>query len=84
MLLIPTQLAALVNVAVGTRDTAELTSHGVAMLVAAVVGSGGCVATYYVATHPADTSTNLRVAVYKKSLALSGADSNAFWHGLDP
>ena len=82
MLLIPTQLAALVNVAVGTRDTAELTSHGVAMLVAAVVGSGGCVASYYVASRlAAYVGRDLRVAVYKKSLALSGADFNAFGTG---
>ena len=82
MLLIPTQLAALVNVAVGTRNTAELTSHGVAMLVAAVVGSGGCVASYYVASRlAAYVGRDLRVAVYKKSLALSGADFNSFGTG---
>lgn len=82
MLLIPTQLAALVNVAVGTRDAVELTSHGIAMLVAAVVGSGGCVASYYVASRlAAYVGWDLRVAVYKKSLALSGADFNAFGTG---
>ena len=82
MLLIPTQLAALVNVAVGTRDTAELATHGIAMLVAAVVGSGGCVASYYVASRlAAYVGRDLRVAVYKKSLALSGADFNAFGTG---
>ncbi|MCH3957342.1 MAG: ABC transporter ATP-binding protein/permease [Olsenella sp.] len=82
MLLIPTQLAALVNVAVGTRDAVELTSHGIAMLVAAVVGSGGCVASYYVASRlAAYVGRDLRVAVYKKSLALSGADFNAFGTG---
>lgn len=82
MLLIPTQLAALVNVAVGTRDAVELTSHGIAMLVAAVVGSGGCVASYYVASRlVAYVGRDLRVAVYKKSLALSGADFNAFGTG---
>lgn len=82
MLLIPTQLAALVNVAVGTRDAVELTSHGIAMLVAAVVGSGGCVASYYVASRlAAYVGRDLCVAVYKKSLALSGADFNAFGTG---
>ena len=82
MLLIPTQLSALVNVAVGTRNTTELTSHGVAMLVAAVVGSGGCVASYYVASRlAAYVGRDLRVAVYKKSLALSGADFNSFGMG---
>ena len=82
MLLIPTQLAALVNVAVGTRDTVELTSHGIAMLVAAVMGSGGCVASYYVASRlAAYVGRDLRVAVYRKSLALSGADFNSFGTG---
>lgn len=82
MLLIPTQLAALVNVAVGTRDTVELTSHGIAMLVAAVMGSGGCVASYYVASRlAAYVGRDLRMAVYRKSLALSGADFNSFGTG---
>lgn len=82
MLLIPTQLAALVNVAVGTRDTVELTSHGIAMLVAAVMGSGGCVASYYVASRlAAYVGRDLRIAVYRKSLALSGADFNSFGTG---
>ena len=82
MLLIPTQLAALVNVAVGTRDTVELTSHGIAMLVAAVMGSGGCVASSYVASRlAAYVGRDLRIAVYRKSLALSGADFNSFGTG---
>ena len=82
MLLIPTQLAALVNVAVGTRSTAELASHGIAMLAAAVMGSGGCVASYYVASRvAANVGRDLRMSVYRKSLALSGADFNAFGTG---
>ncbi len=82
MLLIPTQLAALVNVAVGTRSTAELASHGIAMLAAAVMGSGGCVASYYVASRvAANVGRDLRMSVYRKSLALSGADFNAFGAG---
>ncbi len=82
MLLVPTQLAALVNVAVGSHDTAELTSHGLAMLAAAVLGSGGCVASYWAISRlAAYVGRDLRMAVYKKSLALSGTDFNAFGTG---
>ena len=38
MLFIPTQLSAMVNVAVNTRDMSALMGHGVAMLDAALVG----------------------------------------------
>ena len=52
MLVIPTQLSALLNTAIATRDMAEVARHGIIMLVAALVGSGGNVISYPVSyTH---------------------------------
>lgn len=45
------------------------------MLLASVIGSGGCVASYWIASRfAANAGRDLRVAVYKKSLDLSGAE----------
>lgn len=74
MLYIPTELSALVNAAI-SHQADTLSVHGLRMLAAAVLGSGGCIASYWMATHlAADVGRDLRVAVYEKSLSLSAAD----------
>lgn len=73
MLVIPTQLSALLNTAITTRDMAEVARHGVIMLVAALVGSGGNVISYRLAARlAANVGRDLRCEVYRKSLELSG------------
>ena len=73
MLVIPTQLSALLNSAISTRDVAEVGRHGAVMLVAALVGSGGCIVSYRLAARlAANMGRDLRCAVYRKSLSLSG------------
>ena len=73
MLVIPTQLSALLNTAITTRDMAEVACHGIIMLVAALVGSGGNVISYRLAARlAANVGRDLRCEVYRKSLELSG------------
>lgn len=75
MLFIPTELSALMNAAIEGAGTPELIHHGTAMLLASVIGSGGCVASYWIASRfAANVGRDLRVAVYKKSLDLSGTE----------
>lgn len=82
MLFIPTQLSAMVNVAVNTRDMSALMGHGVAMLIAAFVGSGGYLTTVYLASRLcAKIGRDLRTRVYEASLAFSASDFNAFGTG---
>lgn len=82
MLLIPTQLSAMINVAVTTRDMGELMGHGVAMLAAALVGSGGYITSTLLASRlSAKVGRDLRLRVYESSLAFSGADFNRFGTG---
>ncbi len=82
MLYIPTQLSAMVNVAVNSRDMSALMGHGVAMLIAAFVGSGGYIATVYLTSRLcAKVGRDLRLRVYEASLAFSASDFNAFGTG---
>ena len=82
MLLIPTQLSAMVNVAVNSRDMSALMGHGVAMLAAALVGSGGYLTSVFLASRLcAKVGRDLRLRVYEASLAFSGSDFNAFGTG---
>lgn len=75
MLFIPTELSALMNAAIEGAGTPELIHHGTAMLFASVIGSGGCVASYWIASRfAANVGRDLRVAVYRKSLDLSGTE----------
>ena len=74
MLYIPTELSAMVNAAI-SRQGADLGAHGIRMLVAAIAGSGGCIASYYLASRlAANVGRDLRMAIYRKSLELSVAD----------
>ena len=82
MLFIPTQLSAMVNVAVNTRDMSALMGHGVAMLFAALLGSGGYLTTVYLTSRLcAKVGRDLRMKVYDASLAFSGSDFNSFGTG---
>ncbi|MGI6033662.1 MAG: ABC transporter ATP-binding protein, partial [Coriobacteriales bacterium] len=82
MLFIPTELSAMVNTAITSTDTAELTSHGIAMLIAAIAGSAGCIASYWVVSRlAANVARDLRIALYKKSLDLSSGDFERFGTG---
>lgn len=82
MLFIPTQLSAMINVAVTSHDMSALLGHGAAMLVAAIVGSGGYIASTFLASRLcAKVGRDLRMRVYEASLAFSGSDFNAFGTG---
>lgn len=82
MLFIPTQLSAMVNVAVGSRDMGALMGHGAAMLAAALVGSGGYISSVFLSSRLcAKVGCDLRLRVYESSLAFSGSDFNAFGTG---
>lgn len=75
MLYIPTELSALINTAVSSTDASGMLAHGISMLVAAVVGSGGCLVSYWLASRlAARVGRDMRVAVYEKSLELGGYD----------
>ncbi len=75
MLFVPTELSVLVNAAISASDVSELVPHGLAMLVAALVGSGGAVMSSYFASRlAANVGRDMRTKVYESSLAFSGAD----------
>ena len=81
-LYIPTKLSAMVNVAVNTRDMGELMGHGAAMLLAALVGSGGYLTSVLLASRLcARVGRDLRTRVYERSLAFSGSDFAVFGTG---
>ena len=82
MLYIPTELSALINAAVTNHDMVALTSHGIRMFMAALLGSGGCIVSYWLASRlAARIGRDLRMAVYKHSLEFSGSDFNRFGTG---
>ena len=82
MLYIPTELSALINAAVTNHDMVALTSHGICMFMAALLGSGGCIVSYWLASRlAARIGRDLRTAVYKHSLEFSGSDFNRFGTG---
>ena len=82
MLLIPTQLSAMINTAVTTQDANEFLAHGVLMLAAALVGSFGYIVSTWLASRLcANVGRDLRMRVYRASLAFSAADFNRFGTG---
>lgn len=79
MLYIPTELAALLNSAVSAQGGSALIDHGTRMLIAAMVGSGGCIASYWVISNlAADVARNLRMRLYEHSLALAASEFGQF------
>ena len=82
MLLIPTQLSAMINTAVTTQDANEFFAHGALMLAAALVGSFGYIVSTWLASRLcANVGRDLRMRVYRASLAFSAADFNRFGTG---
>ena len=82
MLFIPTELAALLNSIASGGGMDEVVRHGLVMLGASVLGSGGCIVSYRAASKlAAYVGRDLRLAVYEKSLAFSGSDFNRFGTG---
>lgn len=82
MLFVPTELSSLINTAVSASNINELWIHVLRMLIASIVGSGGCVISYLLASRlAAYVGRDLRIAVYKKSLELSGSDFEHFGTG---
>ena len=82
MLLIPTQLSAMINTAVTTQDANEFLAHGALMLAAALVGSFGYIVSTWLASRLcANVGRDLRMRVYRASLAFSAADFNRFGTG---
>ncbi|MCH4083465.1 MAG: ABC transporter ATP-binding protein/permease [Olsenella sp.] len=81
-LYVPTELSALINAAISTKGSPEILSHGLRMLAASVIGSGGCIISFYLASRlAANIGRDMRVAVYRKSLELSGFDFGQFGTG---
>lgn len=82
MLFVPTELAVMVNAAVSGVGTDVLLGHGAAMLVAALVGSGGAICASWVSSRlAACVGRDLRTSVYEASLAFSGPDFERFGTG---
>ncbi|WP_419039459.1 ABC transporter ATP-binding protein [Parolsenella catena] len=82
MLLIPTQLSAMINTAVTSQDANEFLAHGALMLAAALAGSIGYIASTWLASRLcANVGRDLRIRVYRASLAFSAADFNRFGTG---
>ena len=82
MLLIPTQLSAMINTAVTTQDANEFLVHGSLMLAAALAGSAGYIASTWLASRLcANVGRDLRMRVYRASLAFSATDFNRFGAG---
>ncbi len=82
MLLMPTQLSAMINVATTTQDQGEFMGHAALMLGAALIGSCGYVVSTWLASQLcARVGRDLRMHVYKASLAFSGSDFSEFGTG---
>ncbi len=82
MLFVPTELAALLNSVTSGEGMDAVWRHGAVMLVASLLGSGGCIVSYRMASKlAANVGRDMRVAVYRRSLAFSGADFNRFGTG---
>lgn len=82
MLLIPTQLSAMINTAVTTQDASEFLVHGGLMLAAALAGSAGYIISTWLASRLcANVGRDLRMRVYRASLSFSATDFNRFGTG---
>ena len=82
MLLVPTELSALINVAVSAEEISELVPSAAAMLGASVLGSGGAVVSTYLATRlAANVGRDVRCSVYDASLDFAGSDFERFGTG---
>ncbi len=79
MLYVPTELSAMLNSAISGAGMDVVWRHGIAMLIAALVGSGGCIASYWVASRlAADIGRDMRIAVFARSLDMSTSEFATF------
>ena len=82
MLLVPTELSALLNSVTSGAGMDAVWRHGATMLAASLLGSLGCIASYRMASNlAAKVGRDLRTSVYEHSLKLSAADFNRFGAG---
>lgn len=82
MLFVPTELAALLNSVTTGAGPDAIWRHGALMLAASLVGSLGCIVSYWFAARlAANVGRDLRTIVYDHSLELSAADFNRFGAG---
>ena len=82
MLLVPTELSALLNSVTSGAGMGAVWRHGATMLAASLLGSVGCIVSYRCAANlAAKVGRDLRTSVYEHSLALSTADFNRFGAG---
>ena len=82
MLFVPTELAALLNSVTTGAGADAIWRHGSLMLAASLVGSLGCIVSYWFAARlAANVGRDLRTIVYDHSLKLSAADFNRFGAG---
>ncbi len=82
MLFVPTELAALLNSVTTGAGSDAIWRHGALMLAASLVGSLGCIVSYWFAARlAANVGRDLRTIVYDHSLKLSAADFNRFGAG---
>ncbi len=82
MLFVPTELANLLNSVTSGEGMDAVWRHGAIMLAASLLGSGGCIVSYRMASKlAANVGRDMRMAVYRHSLAFSGADFNRFGTG---
>ena len=82
MLFVPTELAALLNSVTTGAGSDAIWRHGSLMLSASLVGSLGCIVSYWFAARlAANVGRDLRTIVYDHSLELSAADFNRFGAG---
>ena len=82
MLLVPTELSALLNSVTSGAGMDAVWRHGATMLAASLLGSLGCIVSYRCAANlAAKVGRDLRTSVYEHSLKLSAADFNRFGAG---
>ncbi len=82
MLLVPTELSALLNSVTSGAGMEAVWRHGATMLAASLLGSLGCIVSYRMASRlAAKVGRDLRTSVYEHSLSLSAADFNRFGAG---
>ena len=82
MLLVPTELSALLNAITSGSGSETIWHHGLLMLAAAILGSGGCLVSYKLASRlSANVGRDLRMAVYKRSLEFSASEFNELGTG---
>ena len=81
-LLVPTMLADMINIGIGTGDFDYIVHGGLAMLGASLLASGGAMTGAYLAARlAACVARDIRNAVYDASLSFSGGDFERFGTG---